>query len=522
MVTLTARDAAGNEASISFKLTRYPPEPAHTTLDTGTPVPGAGDPGGAPTGAVFTHFGVPAINDEGELAFRATWASPVGDGTGIFAGSPSTLVAKAGDVLPSVAPATFRTFYDPVLDAAGHVAFLATIAGRDVTPANDMVLATNAFAGAGVNAVAREGVSLNAPGAPTILAFKDVSLVDGEMLFTATLASGSPTVVEATEVVNEVAAFRISDNGLGPVAVVRTGQRLGTSRIKTFRLLSTIAGSPGQNRAHAAGTATFLTLLANGAQALVVETAGTLAAMASRGDATGGALLPEATFKSFGVVAADAQRTAFLATLNAGVGGVKANAARGVFLGEGLAFEPVAFVSDPVPDLARARFQAFLNPVLAPRAAAVAFPGTLAGPGITVENNLALFYRPEGGLLRTIARQGAQPPGTSTGTAWQRFVSLALPGGSSGPIFHATLARRPGVVNAANDAGVWAVDSTGALRLLFRKGEMIGEKKLASFNVLNAVRGSAGATRTFNNGAQVAWRATFIDGSTAIVVTTVP
>jgi hypothetical protein len=67
------------------------------------------------------------------------------------------------------------------------------------------------------------------------------------------------------------------------------------------------------------------------------------------------------------------------------------------------------------------------------------------------------------------------------------------------------------------------MDLSGNLRLLFQTGvTQLGGKTLKSFSLLNAVPGSVGVTRSFNNAAQVVWLATYTDGSTAIVDTEVP
>ena len=108
------------------------------------------------------------------------------------------------------------------------------------------------------------------------------------------------------------------------------------------------------------------------------------------------------------------------------------------------------------------------------------------------------------------------------GAKWDDFKSLAFPGGTTGPIFLATMQRGAGGVHERNDAGVWAVDSEGALRLLFREGGTVAGGIVKTIAVLNAVPGSPGVTRSFNNRAQVAWRATFTDGGSAVVVTQVP
>jgi hypothetical protein len=43
-----------------------------------------------------------------------------------------------------------------------------------------------------------------------------------------------------------------------------------------------------------------------------------------------------------------------------------------------------------------------------------------------------------------------------------------------------------------------------------------------TFNILRAVPGTPGATRAFNAHTQIVWLATFMDGSTALIKTTVP
>ena len=124
------------------------------------------------------------------------------------------------------------------------------------------------------------------------------------------------------------------------------------------------------------------------------------------------------------------------------------------------------------------------------------------------------------GGVRLLAQEGTQAVGCGVGVKFALFRSLALPGGTTGPLLVAKLAG--GGVNTQNDLGVWTVDTSGSLRLLFREGQRIGTKRVLSFTVLSAVSGSPGVTRAFNNNGQVAWRATFTDGTTGIVVTDIP
>ena len=80
---------------------------------------------------------------------------------------------------------------------------------------------------------------------------------------------------------------------------------------------------------------------------------------------------------------------------------------------------------------------------------------------------------------------------------WKAFTSLALPEGR-GPLFVASLVNRtgttrpalpgPGGITTANDVGLWATDSTGALRLLLQEGDAIGASTVKSFVVLSSVQ----------------------------------
>ena len=82
----------------------------------------------------------------------------------------------------------------------------------------------------------------------------------------------------------------------------------------------------------------------------------------------------------------------------------------------------------------------------------------------------------------------------------------------------------PGVTDA-NDRGLWAMDSTGALRLILRTGDMLAGKTLKSFAIFNAVAGSPDQRRAWAIGdpfARLVYRASFTDGSTAILSTAVP
>jgi hypothetical protein len=452
---------------------------------------------------------VPAINDAGAVAFLGKWSTVEGIGAGIFV--DDTLVVKAGDSPPSLGNATFASFKDPVIDAAGHVAFLATVAGPGVTPLNDSVLATDAFGS--LEVIAHEGAVVAEPGTPRLRKIISVSLVDGELLFTAKLKGGFPPVTNF----NDDVAFRVTSTA-GMTHVVREGDPFSSKRVKSFRLLQPVPGSPAQNRGHAAGNSTFLALLSGGEQALLSSTGGTLNPLAMQGDRVSDVTLPQAEFKSFGVVAADGSRLAFRAKLYAGLGGVTKANGEAIFEGDGENFELVARVG--FPGVGSTIFRTLGDPVLARGADSVAFPAMLSGESSATD--ATLWWKPVNSPLTLLAREGGSPPDLPIKARWQTFLSLALPGGGTGPIFVATLERGAGGVAASNDVGVWAINSLGTLRLLFREGDTIENKVLKNFTVLTAVAGSPGVTRSFNNHGQLVWRANFTDGTSALMVSQVP
>ncbi len=498
-VTLTARDAAGNTSTLTLNVSVVADVVAKGDVVPGVP------------GAIFSTFGIPAINDAGAIAFSAKWIQPAG--SGVFAGNPVTLIAQVGDEVPGVAGATFKTFSDPLINADGKIAFLATITGSGVSGANDGVLVTNAFTGGTLTVAAREGTSVGEPDLATVGAFRSISIQGSELLYVTTLKGGRPAVKSTTS----LAAFRV-DEDLVSHRVVRAGQVFGNLTIKGFQMLAAVAGSPGQNRSHSEGSATFLALLGDGTQALIESTGTELTSIAASNGVTNSVALPASTFKSFGPVAADPANISMVATLNVGAGEVTAESAKAVFVNSATGFEPVAQLSKAAPGIDGATFRALGDPVLAPLTGAIAFPATVTG---AASQDATLWWKPAGGELKLIAREGAHPPGTPDGARWKKFISLAIRGGEHGaPLFYAQVAS--GGIKASNDFGIWAVNSLGELQVLVREGDVIGGKTLKTITVLSAVAGSPGVTRSFNNAQSVIYRATFTDKSQAVLTVKIP
>jgi hypothetical protein len=150
-----------------------------------------------------------------------------------------------------------------------------------------------------------------------------------------------------------------------------------------------------------------------------------------------------------------------------------------------------------------------------------AFHATLSGGSTTNANDYSLWWwHSAAPALSLLAREGDPAPG---GGSWKSFTSLTtVPG--RGPAFTASLAVNRSAITNANDAGLWAINSAGVLRKLFREGDVIEGKTLLSFSVLGVVDGSPGQRRAWSETGNPAfiWRGFFRDGSSAIIKTTVP
>ena len=136
----------------------------------------------------------------------------------------------------------------------------------------------------------------------------------------------------------------------------------------------------------------------------------------------------------------------------------------------------------------------------------------LRSPTIT-ENHYGLFTS-DAGDIDLLARTGDAAPGVDDGATFLRFF----------PVDHllsdGTLAfegRLQGAgVTSANDAGIWLVDPSGEMELVVREGELfdVGGGDLRTISRLSFSAGSG-----LNDARQIAFQATFTDGSSGVFVT---
>ncbi|HEV7402338.1 MAG TPA: cadherin-like beta sandwich domain-containing protein [Chthoniobacteraceae bacterium] len=537
VVTLTATDDAGNSSTATVNVTVRLSSPLSTPLVLqGAAAPGHGTVGGPPDSAKLTSFGVPAIDDDGTVAFLGSWTAagpPVTRGSGLF--TQTGCVAKIGGPT-GMTGVTFKTLADPVI-AGGRIAFLSTLAGVPAARAGAVwsgpPAAVTLVAQAGD--IAPNGAGVRPAGGATFKTFKAVA-VEGESVAIFAQLAGGTGALKATAA-NDCGLW-IKDATHPLTLVLREGQVVGNRTILTLTTFAVGNGSPGQGRG-------WLTQTANGPRVLALAFfTGTDKAQAVVGAGFEGGVgvlaqnnpagtLPDiagASFASYGMPTINADgKSAFLASLAVTPGGPATAAnARGLFVDYGNpTYTKIARVTEPA-GATGSTFSLLKDPVLA-EDNGLAFPATLKttttvkGYAVTT-----LWWKTNFGPLQLLAQGGPRPagqpiPGLPIDAQWTTFPSLAV--GDRGPIFSATLLAGKGGVTAATANGVWAVDYAGATRLLIRTGlpnAIVANKTLQSFTLLKTAVGSIGVTRSFNHAGQLVWLATFTDRTTALITTEVP
>jgi hypothetical protein len=518
-VTLTAHDAAGNTADVSFLVDIRPQSAVNTAyLARGDDAPGAGTTG-LPADAKLATFGTPAIDDDGHVSFVAKWTSATGGGAGLFFDDQCLAITPG---TPPTSGASYVSFTDPVADG-GKVACIATLKGVAKTAAS--VVLSNATGA--LEAIAQTGdIAPIADGTQPVggakfQAFKAVALANGSVGIFAQLTGG--TGEEKATAATDLGLWIKS--GANPLRrVLREGKEISAGKfVGTLTSFGAGAGSPGQGRGWLeviGGIPAVLARVVYTDKSQAVLSARLLAGTVSITTLLDtDAILPGAALVTgLGLPATNRFAEVALLTSTASESGARP----GVTVKHvGTDFTRSAVVGAPSP-VAGAKFSALKDPVLAADGG-VAFPATVKGGAAKGNGVNTLWWLPPGQPLTLLAQGGTRPSlDLPVAAQWKTFTSLAIAEGR-GPIFTATLVPNKGGVTKSAATGAWGVDFTGAVRLLFRTGDMIGGKTLQSFTLLKTSVGSTGVTRSFNNAAQVVWLATFKeDKSQAIITTQVP
>lgn len=231
-----------------------------------------------------------------------------------------------------------------------------------------------------------------------------------------------------------------------------------------------------------------------------------------------------AQFKSFGSPALNANgRYAFQATLVPGIAGV--TTANNIGIWADRAGAPMALVTrigDPAPGTPGDVFHALGDPVY-DNSDRVSFRGSLlVGTGDATLTNYIGLWSDSSGTLSLVARVSSPAPGAG-GANFAKFIAFALPDGG-GTVFLAGLTGT-GVLTS-NNLGIWATTGGGTVNLIVRKGDPVyvnGQQRLVSgLTILPKLPLVFGQTRSFSPNGDLAYRATFTDGTSAILHVVTP
>jgi hypothetical protein len=148
----------------------------------------------------------------------------------------------------------------------------------------------------------------------------------------------------------------------------------------------------------------------------------------------------------------------------------------------------------------------------------------LSGAGVDDSNDEALFLRDAVGNLSLAHRFGDQAPGTPAGTVFAGNPALGYARvlNNVGQLAITSPVAGPGV-DSSNDHGIWATDRSGAQQLIVRKGDELevapGDfRTVSELGFVGDNGNSNGWSSAFNNFGQVAFWASFTDGTQGVFV----
>ncbi len=427
----------------------------------------------ATAGGTYTQFHNPVVNDSGQVAYFAFLS---GTSTrGLFVGTPGAVQVVARNNTPAPAGGTYNfDFSDPVLNAAGQVAFTATLSGTSTQ---------GVFVGApgAVQAAALQGSA--APAGGTYNGFGSVVLnAAGRVAFNASLTGGSstggdfvgtPGAVQPLALANtpapagggtysQIAGLTLNAAGQSAFPAFLTGGPAtsgmfvgapGTIQAAAFQGVAAPGGGGNYSGFHnptlnATGQLAFFAFLTGGpsGHGLFAGGPGSVQAVALLNTpAPAGGNYTGVLNSGMSPAINGSGQVAFVANLTGG------SSTGGVFVGAPGSIQPAALAGTTAPS--GLTFTSFSVPELN-GAGQLAFIASLSGAGVTTANDFALFAGPVGGLVQVV-REGDQidvDPGPSLDLRTVANNGIGFAGTVSG--------GQDGFGVAFSDSGILAVNLT--------------------------------------------------------------
>ncbi len=493
---------------------------------TGLPVPGA-DPG-----VSFSSFNDVALNNLGQVAFRAelTGTGVQSDNDlGIYSGNRDSLVSvvRQGETIAGIGSVSevLNLQYPPVLSDSGKVSFAAPLGGPGsfggtfsaVLSSQNGTISLIALQGEPPPGV---GPDVEFGFAGRGFAFFDLSInAAGDIAFQAYLKgdavdeSNSYGLFAENGGVLELAA-RAGDSapGTGPDVLLdlRRPARLHVNDLSEFAFRSGLEG---------AGVS------ATDDNAVFSNVDGTTHVVTRAGDTVPGDAIGE-TFTAFSdPTLNNAGHVAFVA----GITGPEVDETNehGLIFGNTENLNLIARSGDVAPGISPDTYLDRFDQISTlNNLGQVALEVKLSGNNVDVSNDRA-FYLADAETLSLIVREGDAAPDAGPGITFDRFSSVPVLNDAGRVSFAAELTGLG--VDATKNLGVFASNHQGLLRLVVRTGDVIDvnpdplvvdERTVSSIRSISGFGGSNTQLQTFNDHSQLSFTIGFTDGSAGVLIST--
>lgn len=480
---------------------------------------------GVEMGTVFSQLvNPPALNAVGQVAFQGRLEGPgvtFANNSGVWRGGVSgglSLAVRDGMQAPG-APAgvLFDGFLSPAINNSGQLAYVAFLDGPNINTTNDEGVWSDGGP-AGLTMLARQGNSAVGASAPHNH-FGSVVMNDaGETAFFSDLNNSA----------SDRGIWSESSGSLAPVAIEgNQAPGLGTgihfSQINFLFLDDLALNEQGQMAFQTELDGPGIEFFNNEAVYVSAPDNGPLELVARKGE-TIASLTPGHRFDTFiGEPGINAAGEVAFSSFYEGPDFFLGNA---IWRGTGAADLAPAILSGQAADLpAGFEYIDFDAPVIN-AAGEIAFRGYIFGPDVNDGNDEGVWSERAGAGFSLLAREGEQAPGVEDGSSFEFFNSFQVVlNGSGETAFRAGL-KGP-EIDSSNDRGIWAQHRDGILRLIAREGDQIDVNDnplvtdLRTILTLDFHTGSGnedGRRSGFNNRGEVAFSATFTDGSEGIFI----
>jgi hypothetical protein len=152
----------------------------------------------------------------------------------------------------------------------------------------------------------------------------------------------------------------------------------------------------------------------------------------------------------------------------------------------------------------------------------IAFYALLAGNGLDSTNDRGIWLE-DSGSMTLVARAGNQAPGTPDGVNYSHFSPFQvgqLTLNAAGQVAYGAVLTGDGV-DSTNNIGIWATDAAGVAQLLARTGQQLKVapddfRTISDLEFVGGTGNSNGLPSGFNNLGQLAFWASFTDGSEGV------